>query len=98
MAVTKILAKSMRLDKLINYIRYWQAGGESEKTSLRVRTRLQQLVEEGYYTGGCAPFGYRLVNSGIVNKKGKELLKLEQELWWQGTFHPTALLQVFRRE
>lgn len=67
------------VDKLMNYIRFWQASGESEKTSLRVRTRLQQLVEEGYYTGGCAPFGYRLVNSGIVNKKGKELLKLEQE-------------------
>ena len=67
------------VDKLMNYIRFWQANGESEKTSLRVKTRLQQLVEEGYYTGGCAPFGYRLVNSGIVNKKGKELLKLEQE-------------------
>ena len=67
------------VDKLMNYIRFWQANGESEKTSMRVKTRLQQLVEEGYYTGGCAPFGYRLVNSGIVNKKGKELLKLEQE-------------------
>ena len=67
------------VDKLMNYIRFWQANGESEKTSLRVKTRLQQLVEEGYYTGGCAPFGYRLVNSGIVNKKGKELLKLEQD-------------------
>ena len=67
------------VDKLMNYIRFWQATGESEKTSLRVKTRLHQLVEEGCYTGGCAPFGYRLVKSGVVNKKGKELLKLEQE-------------------
>lgn len=65
------------VDKLMNYIRFWQANGESEKTSLRVKTRLHQLVEEGYYTGGCAPFGYRLVPSGEFNKKGKELLKLE---------------------
>ena len=67
------------VDKLTNYIRFWQANGESEKTSLRVKTRLHQLVEEGCYTGGCAPFGYKLVKSGVVNKKGKELLKLEQE-------------------
>lgn len=67
------------VDKLMNYIRFWQANGESEKTSLRVKTRLHQLVEEGYYTGGCAPFGYKLVKSGVINKKGKELLKLEQE-------------------
>lgn len=59
--------------------RFWQANGESEKTSLRVKTRLHQLVEEGYYTGGCAPFGYKLVKSGVINKKGKEFLKLEQE-------------------
>ena len=26
-----------RADKLINYIRFWQAGGESEKTSIRVK-------------------------------------------------------------
>ena len=67
------------VDKLTNYIRFWQANGESVKTSLRVKTRLQQLVEEGSYTGGCAPFGYKLVNSGVVNKKGKEVLKLEIE-------------------
>ena len=67
------------VDKLLNYIRFWQANGESEKTSLRVKTRLHQLVEEGYYTGGCAPFGYKLVKSGVINKKGKELLKLQQE-------------------
>lgn len=62
----------------MNYIRFWQANGESQKTSMRVKTRLHQLVEEGVFTGGCAPFGYRLVKSGVVNKKGRELMMLEQ--------------------
>ncbi len=67
------------VDKLMNYIRFWQANGESQKTSMRVKTRLHQLVEDGIYTGGCAPFGYKLVKSGVINKKGKELLTLEIE-------------------
>ena len=45
------------VDKLMNYIRYWQASGESLKTSIRTSTRLRQLTEEGFYTGGSVPFG-----------------------------------------
>ena len=30
-----------------NYIRFWQADGESEKTSIRTKTALGQLVEAG---------------------------------------------------
>ena len=29
------------VDKLLNYIRYWQASGESIKTSVRVKTRME---------------------------------------------------------
>lgn len=32
------------VDKLMNYIRFWQASGESEKTSMRIKTRMQQLT------------------------------------------------------
>ena len=64
-------------DYLMNYIRFWQAGGESRKTSIRVKTRLGQLVEEGKFTGGVCPFGYRFIKSGVFNKKGKELVTLE---------------------
>ena len=64
-------------DYLLNYMRFWAANGESRKTSMRVKTRLSQLVEQGSFTGGTAPFGYRLVNSGTYNKKGRELKKLE---------------------
>ena len=59
------------VDKLMNYIRFWQASGESEKTSMRIKTRMQQLKSEGCYTGGTVPYGYQLVNTGRVNKKGK---------------------------
>ncbi len=65
------------VDKLTNYIRYWQASGESLKTSIRTKTRMGQLVQEGRYKGGTAPFGYRLVNSGIVNKRNKEVCELQ---------------------
>ena len=42
-------------DKLTNYIRFWQADGESEKTSIRTKTALGQLVEDGGFKGGLAP-------------------------------------------
>lgn len=61
------------VDKLLNYIRYWQASGESIKTSARVKTRIGQLTEQGYYTGGIVPYGYRLVNKGRTNKRNKEV-------------------------
>lgn len=60
-------------DYLINFMRYWQANGESRKTSTRVKTRLSQLTAEGVYTGGATPYGYKLVPSGNFNKRGKEL-------------------------
>ena len=69
-------------DKLLNYIRFWQADGESEKTSVRTRTSLGQLVEDGGFKGGVAPYGYDLVKSGRINKRKHELYELhlnEQE-------------------
>ena len=63
-------------DKLLNYIRFWQADGESEKTSVRTRTSLRQLVEEGHFKGGSAPYGYDLVKSGRFNKRKHELYEL----------------------
>lgn len=63
-------------DKLLNYIRFWQADGESEKTSIRTRTSLGQLVEDGHYKGGSAAYGYSLVKNGRVNKRKHELCDL----------------------
>ena len=65
------------VDHLINYMRFWTANTESKKTSIRVKTRLAQMNEEGKYTGGYTPYGYKTVNSGEYTKKGRELKKLE---------------------
>lgn len=65
------------VDKLLNYIRYWQASGESIKTSIRTKTRIGQLTEEGHYTGGMIPYGYRPINRGRTNKRNKEVYDLE---------------------
>ena len=63
-------------DKLLNYIRYWQSGGESEHTSMRVAEKHNQLVMDGKFRGGVAPFGYRLEYSGEVNRRGYGRKKL----------------------
>ena len=65
------------VDKLMNYIRYWQASGESIKTSIRTRTRIEQLTEEGHYTGGTVAFGYKRVQKGRLNKKNQAVCDLE---------------------
>lgn len=63
-------------DKLTNYIRFWQADGESEKTSIRTKAALRQLVEDGRFRGGCAPYGYDLIKSGYLNKRKHEVWML----------------------
>lgn len=66
-------------DRLMNYIRFWQADGESQKTSIPTKTALGQLVQVGQYRGGIVPYGYRLVPSGVLNKRKHEISKLEIE-------------------
>ena len=65
------------VDKLMNYIRYWQASGESIKTSIRTKTRLGQIVQEGRFRGGHAPYGYELVKNGRMGKKNRELYDIK---------------------
>ena len=65
------------VDKLMNYLRFWQASGESEKTSIRISNKMQQMQVDGLYTGGPVKFGYRLVDSGLVNRKGLPIKKYE---------------------
>lgn len=64
------------VDKLLNYIRFWQASGESEKTSIRVRTKHLQMIEDGQYRGGYLPYGYKLVHQGRTNKKNQPVRDL----------------------
>lgn len=64
------------VDKLMNYIRYWQASGESIKTSIRVKTRMEQLTEAGYFTGGSVPYGYKLIKGRRMNKRNREVFDI----------------------
>ena len=64
------------VDKLMNYIRYWQASAESIKTSIRTKTRLGQIVQEGRFRGGIVPYGYRIEKQGRVNKRNHEVYEI----------------------
>lgn len=64
------------VDKLLNYIRFWQASGESEKTAICVKTKHAQMVQEGQYRGGHIPFGYKLEHQGRTNKKNQQVRDL----------------------
>ncbi|MDR1206097.1 MAG: recombinase family protein [Peptococcaceae bacterium] len=65
------------VDKLTNYIRFWQASGESEKTSMRTKEGLGLIVQQGYFRGGVAPYGYRLEKRGRLDKRGHEKYEIE---------------------
>ena len=47
--------------------------------AIRTKTRLAQIVQEGRFRGGSAPFGYKLVKHGRVGKKNRELYDIEVE-------------------
>ena len=67
------------VDKLLNYIRYWQASGESIKTAIRVKTRMEQLTEAGYFTGGITPYGYRAEKCGRTNRKNQDVYDIVRD-------------------
>ena len=64
------------IDKLLNYIRFWQNEGESKKTGMRVHDTMVELVKDGKFVGGKAPYGYKLVLSGEISNHGRALHKL----------------------
>lgn len=63
-------------DKLMTYIKYWQAEGESLKTSFRVSDVIGTMVKNGQFRGGGTAYGYKMVNNGRNNYKGKPVLDL----------------------
>ena len=64
-------------DKLMTYIRFWQAEGESLKTSIRIKDANEKGVEQGKWRGGCPPYGYRTVSKGSLNFKGRPIFDVE---------------------
>ncbi len=63
-------------DKLMTYIKYWQAEGESLKTSFRVSDVIGTMVKNGQFRGGSTAYGYKMVNNGRNNYKGKPVQDL----------------------
>jgi DNA invertase Pin-like site-specific DNA recombinase len=80
------------VDKLMNYIRFWQAHGESEKTSIRTKTRLGQIVKEGRFRGGVTPYGYKLEKQGRINKKNHEVYEIVAD-----EYESTVVQMIFER-
>ena len=62
-------------DKIVNYLRGWQAEGESIKTSMRVTEKHAQMVKAGEIVSNV-PYGYKFEFTGEVNKKGKALRRV----------------------
>ena len=60
------------LDKLLNYISFWQSDGESQKTSIRVKEAKKQLSEQGYFQGGTAPYGYKIIETAEQHWKNND--------------------------
>ena len=63
-------------DRLTNYIRYWQADGESQKISARTSNSMGVLTQEGCFTGGLCAYGYRYVKLGRTNRRKQEVSDL----------------------
>lgn len=73
-AVWSVIEGEMRYqtstDRLLVYLYGWKANGESERISQRISTIQHQMVLRGDYRGGAVPFGYKLVENGLVSKQG----------------------------
>ena len=65
------------MDEIISALRFTQAKAESKKTSVRTKTRLGQIVQEGRFRGGSCPFGYKLVKRGRMNRRNHEAFEIE---------------------
>lgn len=76
MSLDAVCEQMGRTPPWANYIRFWQASGESEKTAIRVKTKHTQMVQEGQYRGGHIPFGYKLEHQGRTNKKNQQVRDL----------------------
>ncbi len=71
------ISSKTHTDKLLTYIRYWQAEGESLKTSKRVTDAGEENVRQGKWRAGNPPYGYKTVSNGTLNFKGRPILDVE---------------------
>lgn len=68
------------VDKLMNYIRYWQASGESLKTSIRTSTRLLSLQKKVSTPEALSPLAIRWLKKDESTSVVKQSLILRSIL------------------
>ena len=76
-----LLTGKEHIDSLTNFIKFWQAEGESKKTSQRVSDAMNTYNAEGEYMGGVIPYGYKTVDTGVKRnaKKTKTIKKIVKD-------------------
>lgn len=70
-------------DKLFTWMTYWQNESESVKISNRSTDYHIIAIQNGKYRGGgekTVPFGYKLVDRGTLNPKGRKILDFEVDM------------------
>lgn len=61
--------------ELLGFLKFWNAEKSSRDTGQRVSDTLKELVKQGKFVGGKAPYGYELVLSGELSKHQRALKK-----------------------
>ena len=67
------MSSVLRISWPFNYIRFWQSSGESLKTSIRTRARMEQLIQKFGFVGGMTPYGSLLCQLGRTNRRGFDI-------------------------
>ncbi|MFA7689450.1 MAG: recombinase family protein [Bacilli bacterium] len=62
-----------QFDKLMTYLNFWQNETESVKLSQRATDYHILQTKNGQYRGGELPYGYKLINNGSKNFKGRNI-------------------------
>lgn len=70
------LKNENHMDKLSMYLRFWHADQSSEDTSIRVTNRQQIAFDNGEWTGGAIPWGFKLVPNGKIGKGNRMMMDL----------------------
>jgi DNA invertase Pin-like site-specific DNA recombinase len=74
------ISTESQLDKLMTYLTFWNNENESIKIRNRSTDYHILLIQNGKYRGGgerTLAYGYRLVNKGTKNAKGRNILDVE---------------------
>jgi DNA invertase Pin-like site-specific DNA recombinase len=67
-----------QMDTVLRFLEGWQAENESYNTSIRVSAKMRQMAEQGVWTGGKPPYGFRLKEGGRTRNGGLQSLEIDE--------------------